>query len=133
MDSLFCSRYTSLRLRVKQLLRHNNVRVQLANRFVNTRWPSCISSLYRVYVIIRVAEIVTLTLAPQKWHIPPRTQGFACRQMSDITIVKPTAPVTDTPPTKRRRCDGVQHIQPREHSVERAPGEGAIVADIASS
>ena len=119
---------------MKQRLRHNNVRVYQGNHCQHQVAFLYQLAHYRAYDIIRVADIVTLMLAPQKWNIPPLMQGFPCRQMSDITIVKPTAPITDTPDeeAEMRRCD-MQHIQPREHSVERGPGEGAIVADIASS
>ena len=59
---------------------------------------------YQSYNIVRVPEIVTSTSAPQKWHVSPRTHGFPCRQMSDIKILKPTVPESDSPPQKRKCC-----------------------------
>ncbi|KAK2145432.1 hypothetical protein LSH36_682g01090 [Paralvinella palmiformis] len=38
--------------------------------------------------------------------VPPRTHDFACRQISDIMILKPTAPDNDSLPQKRK-CYGV--------------------------
>ncbi|KAK2140280.1 hypothetical protein LSH36_1406g00012 [Paralvinella palmiformis] len=37
-------------------------------------------SHYQAYNVLHVPEIVTSTSAPPKWHVPPRTHGFACRQ-----------------------------------------------------
>jgi len=57
-------------------------------------------SHYQTYNIVCVPETVTST------SVPPRTHDFACRQISDIMILKPTAPDNDSLPQKRK-CYGV--------------------------
>ena len=53
--------------------------------------------------LTKVPEIASSTSAPQQWHIPPRTHGFKCRPIGEVTVVKPVPPAIHEPEAKRKR------------------------------
>jgi hypothetical protein len=69
-------------------------------------------SHYQSLCLKKVPEIASSTSTPQKWHIPPRTHGFAARSVTDVTIVKPVASKPNSgvsePSRKRRHEVGIQ-------------------------